>query len=75
VTIINQQSNGSTATTLEKIKPEEPDMSPRHSLHQTSKIKESDETDSILREAPIGFFKSNSGGKYIFVNPALAKMY
>jgi len=50
-------------------------MSPRHSLHQASPKMDSDETDSILHEAPIGFFKSTPKGKYLFVNPALARMY
>lgn len=50
-------------------------MSPRHSLHQASPKKDSDETDSILHDAPIGFFKSTPDGKYLFVNSALAKMY
>ena len=50
-------------------------MSPRHSLQQASKEEDSNETDSILHEAPIGFFKSTPEGRYISVNPVLAKMY
>jgi PAS domain S-box-containing protein len=46
-------------------------MSPRHAPGQTKP----DDADSILREAPIGFFKSTPEGKYLFVNPALATMY
>ncbi|QLA16097.1 PAS domain S-box protein [Desulfolutivibrio sulfoxidireducens] len=50
-------------------------MSPRHSLGQTFSKKKPEEADSILHEAPIGFFKSTPEGKYLFANPALARMY
>ena len=34
-----------------------------------------DDTTSILWNAPIGFFKSTAEGRYLDVNPALARMY
>ena len=34
-----------------------------------------DDTTSVLWNAPIGFFKSAPAGRYLAVNPALARMY
>jgi PAS domain-containing protein len=44
------------------------------SQHPSTEI-DPQESQHILHNAPIGVFKTTPQGKYLYANPALAKMY